>query len=105
MPRRKAKADATVAFNLTLPGKLARRLDAEFAKARAMNPLLFVSRSGFLAFCLAEFIAVLDDPWREPSLPKPARVRTRPAVKPAIRTGSATRKKIRAGEGVASIPA
>lgn len=101
MPKRKAKADATVCFNLTLSGKLARRLDSEFAKAWALNPLLFISRSAFLAFCLAEFVAVLDDPWREPTPPKPARVRTRPVVQPALRTAPETRRKIRAAEGCA----
>lgn len=95
MAKRKAKSEGSVAFNLTLPGRLARRLDREHEKALALNPLLFISRSAFLAYCLSEFIACLDDPERDPTLPKGTRVRTRPAVKPALRTGPATRKRIR----------
>ncbi len=101
MAKRKAKADATVCFNLTLSGKLAARLAREYAKARALNPLLFISRSAFLAYCLAEFIAVLDDPDRNPTLPAGTRVRTRPVVQPALRTAPETRRRIRAAEGCA----
>ena len=74
---KKSKADATVSFNLTLGGKLARRLDAEFAKTREMAPYMFVSRSAFLAHCLGEWIAILDCPSRQPTLPV-VRRRTRP---------------------------
>ena len=78
MAKRKSKAVATVSFNLTLGGKLARRLDAEFAKAQEMAPYMFVSRSAFLAHCLGEWVAILDCPSREPTLAGDVRVRTRP---------------------------
>ncbi len=78
MPRRKSKADATVCFNVTLSGKLARRLDAEFARAQEAAPYAFISRSALIAHALGEWCAILDNPAREPSLPKPARVRVRP---------------------------
>ena len=78
MPKRKSKADASVSFNLTLGGPLARRLDREFAKAKKMNPYMFVSRSAFLAFCLGQWVEILDSPSREPTLAGDVRVRTRP---------------------------
>ena len=78
MPKRKSKADATVSFNLTLGGKLARRLDAEFAKAQEMAPYAFISRSAFLAHALGEWVSILDHPERNPTLPVGVRVRTRP---------------------------
>ena len=78
MAKRKSKAVATVSFNLTLGGKLARRLDAEFAKAREMAPYAFTSRSAFLAHALGEWVSILDHPERNPTLPVGVRVRTRP---------------------------
>ena len=79
MPKRKSKAVATVSFNLTLGGKLARRLDAEFKRAQAVAPYAFISRSAFLAHALGEWVAILDDPSREPTLAGDVRVRTRPS--------------------------
>ena len=78
MAKRKPKSEASVCFNLTLGGKLARRLDAEFAKAQEMAPYMFVSRSAFLAHALGEWVAILDCPSREPTLAGDVRVRTRP---------------------------
>ena len=104
MPKRKPKSAATVAFNLTLSGKLARRLDKEFARAQEMAPYAFISRSAFLAHCLGEWVSILDHPERTPSLPSSTRVRTRPAARPAIRSGPETRKRIRAAEGCARSP-
>ena len=82
MPRRKKPAaDATVCFNVTLSGKLARRLDAEFAKAQAMAPYAFISRSALIAHALGEWVSILDDPTVEPSLPAGVRVRVRPGAR------------------------
>ena len=81
MARRKPAAESTVSFNLTLSAKLARRLDAEFARAQDMAPYMFVSRSAFLAHCLGEWVAILDNPSRNPTLPKPVRVRLRPGTR------------------------
>lgn len=92
-------------YNITVPRALGRRLDAELAKARAAVPLMYISKSAFFSHIMAEWISLLDDPHRNPTLPEGTRVRTRPAVQPARRTAPETRKRIRAGEGVASIPA
>lgn len=91
--------------NVTLPRALSMRLDEELAKARAAAPLMNISKSAFYAHIMSEWLSLLDDPNCNPTLPAGTRVRTRPAARPAIRTGPETRKRIRAGEGVASVPA
>ncbi len=87
--------------NVTLPRALSMRLDEELAKARAAAPLMNISKSAFYAHIMIEWISLLDDPNRNPTLPAGTRVRTRPAVKPALRTAPETRRKIRASEGCA----
>ena len=78
MAKRKSKAEATVSFNLTLGGKLARRLDVEFKRAQKVAPYAFISRSAFLAHALGEWVSILDHPERNPTLPVGVRVRIRP---------------------------
>ena len=75
--KRKAKADSSVTLHLTIPAKLVKRLDAMHAKLQAQKPYSFISRSGFYSHCLGEWVALIDDPEIQPTLPV-ARRRVRP---------------------------
>ena len=85
MARRKPKAESTVSFNVTIPRKLARRMDKELAKTRKMLPYACISRSAFYAHALGEWCAILDSPGFE-LRPLEVRVRTRPKVGRPART-------------------
>ena len=97
MGKRKSKAESTVSFNITLPRKLARRLDAELLKTKKLVPFMVISRSALIAHALGEWISLLNDPATQPSLPA-ARVRTRPRMERAASNGNArlTPAKVRA---------
>ena len=87
--------------NVTLPRALSKRLDELLAEARLAAPLSHISKSAFYAHIMIEWLSLLDDPNRNPTLPAGTRVRTRPAVKPALRTAPETRRRIRAAAGCA----
>lgn len=84
MARRKPKAESTVSFNITIPRKLAGRLDAELSRAKELVPYQSISRSAFLSHALGEWCALLDDPTTRPTLPS-VRVRLRPPVRSSRR--------------------
>ncbi len=84
MANHKHGGTKTVNRTITLPVKLARLLDAEVAKARRQEPLAIISRSALYCHALSEWLAILNNPHREPTLPmhKPAaRVRVRPGAR------------------------
>ncbi len=76
MARRKPKSESTVSFNVTIPRKLAARLDAELAKVKKLSPFMVVSRSQLISHALGEWVSLLSDPTTVPTLP--VRQRTRP---------------------------
>ena len=82
MGRRKPAAESTISFNVTLPRKLARRLDAELAKMKKLVPYMVISRSALVSHALGEWCSLLDNPALQPTLP--VRARARP---PAVRAG------------------
>ena len=77
MAKRKPKAALTKNYTLTMTVHLARQLDEELQKAREAVPGLFISKSAFFAHIMSEWLAMLRQPEREPTLPAPRR-RTRP---------------------------
>lgn len=98
MAKRKAKRDATVCYSITFPAKLAKRLDGMLHDLRAEKPYQFVSRSAFYSYCLGEWLAILDDPAREPKGPKEVRRRIRKTEDTTRANGNArlTAAKVRA---------
>ena len=76
MARRKPKAESTISFNITIPRKLAGRLDAELAKVKKLSPFMVISRSQLIAHALGEWVSLLSDPATHPTLP--VRQRARP---------------------------
>ena len=77
---RKPAAELTKTVHLTVPVKLAEKLDSMWRDLKVAKPYSFISRSGFYCHCLGEFVALFDDPAREPTMPPVARRRTRPAA-------------------------
>lgn len=77
--KRKAKKDRHVTLHMTIPAKLARRLDAMHRDQQARQPYSYISRSQWYSYCLGEFVACLDDPWREPGTPAEVQRRISPA--------------------------
>ena len=77
---RKPAAELTVTVHLTVPVKLANRLDGMWRDLKAQKPYSFISRSGFYCHCLGGFIELFDDPERQPTLPAVVRRRIRPAA-------------------------
>ena len=77
MAKRKPKAALTKNYTLTMTVHLARQLDEELQKAREAVPGLFISKSAFFAHIMSEWLAMLRQPEREPTLPV-VRRRTRP---------------------------
>ena len=77
MAKPKPKDSLTENYTLTMTVQLARRLDEELEKARQAAPGQFISKSAFYAHIRAEWLAILQSPALEPTLPV-ARRRTRP---------------------------
>ena len=75
---RKPAAELTRTVHLTLPIKLAEKLDGMWCNLKAQKPYSFISRSGFYSHCLGEFIELFEDPERQPTLPAVVRRRVRP---------------------------
>ena len=80
MAKRKPKSEVTVTVHLTVPVKLAEKLDAMWRDLKVAKPYSFISRSGFYCHCLGEFIALFEDAERQPTMPAVVRRRTRPAA-------------------------
>lgn len=78
--RRKLAGELTVTVHLTLPVKLANKLDSMWRDLKVAKPYSFISRSGFYCHCLGEFVALFEDAERQPTMPPVARRRTRPAA-------------------------
>ena len=75
---RKPAAELTRTVHLTVPVKLANRLDGMWRNLKAQKPYSFISRSGFYSFCLGEYVALFEDPERQPTMPAVVRRRIRP---------------------------
>ena len=78
--KRKSLEECTKTVHLTIPVKLAEKLDLMWGDLKTAKPYSFISRSGFYCHCLGEFIALFEDPERQPTLPAVVRRRTRPAA-------------------------
>ena len=84
MAERKPKGTKSVNRTIILPAKLAKAMDAELDKARGGVSHGFISRSSLYCHALSEWLAILNNPHREPTLTmqKPAaRVRVRPGAR------------------------
>ena len=75
---RKPAGELTVTVHLTVPVKLANKLDAMWRDLKVAKPYSFISRSGFYCHCLGEFVALFEDPERQPTMSPAVRRRTRP---------------------------
>ena len=59
--KRKADKDRYVRLNMTVPPKLSAKIDSMLDDLRAAPPYRHVSRSDFVAYCLGEWFALIDD--------------------------------------------
>lgn len=58
--KRKAKKDRYVPLNMTVPPKLASRIDSALEDLRSEPPYRHVSRSDFVSYIVAEWFALID---------------------------------------------
>ena len=59
--KRKAKKDRHVPLNITVPPKLAARIDSMLDDLRSAAPYRHVSRSDWVSYIVAEWFALIDD--------------------------------------------
>ena len=59
--KRKAKKDRHVPLNITVPPKLAARIDSMLNDLRSAAPYRHVSRSDWVSYIVAEWFALIDD--------------------------------------------
>lgn len=59
--KRKAKKDRHVPLNITVPPKLAARIDSMLDDLRSAAPYRHVSRSDWVSYIVVEWFALLDD--------------------------------------------
>ena len=75
--KRKAKKDRQVTVHMTIPPKLAARIDKMLEDLRAQAPYQSVTRSALIAYLVAEHIALIDDIDKVPTTKAEVRRRMR----------------------------
>ncbi len=75
--KRKAKKDRQVTVHMTIPPKLAARIDKMLEDLRAQAPYQSVTRSALVSYLIAEWFALIDDPHTAPTTKAEVRKRMR----------------------------